>query len=122
MLMGNDKKDVKEIKEILEVISREIPALLTSITDVLYGKDQAGKYAEAVAGFYKALKDGGMTDEQAFELTQQYMSSLNIPSMIGKAVGEGKKKIVLAAKEGEDIGAEIEKKIKEKLKKNIEED
>jgi len=32
--------------------------------------------------FYKELRDAGMTDEQAFELTRQYMSTLNIGHMM----------------------------------------
>ena len=85
--------DAEEIKEILTMVSDKIPKLLTSLTDVLYGADQAGKYGKAVAGFYKELKDSGMTDEQAFELTKQYMSSLNLSGMIDKAMS-GKKVIV----------------------------
>jgi len=82
--------DADEVKEILDVVSEKIPALLNSLTDVLYGAQQADKYGKAVAGFYKSLKDAGMTDAQAYELTKQYMSSLNLPSMIGEAIrGKG---------------------------------
>ena len=35
--------DAEEVKEILEVVSEKIPALLNSLTDVLYGKEQATK-------------------------------------------------------------------------------
>lgn len=114
------EKDAEEVKEILEVVSEKIPALLNSLTDVLYGKDQATKYAQAVAGFYKALKDSGMTDEQAFALTEAYMSNLNIPGMIGKAMGGKEKKIKIHTGEGNDIGREIEAAVKEKLKKELE--
>ncbi len=44
-----------------------------------------------MADFYKTLKESGMTDEQAFRLTEQYMSSLNIGGMIANAVGKGRK-------------------------------
>ena len=93
--MGDEKEkkhtsDANEIKEILEVVSEKIPALLNSLTDVLYGAQQAEKYGKAVAGFYKSLKDAGMTEAQAYELTKQYMSSLNFPAMIGEAIS-GKK-------------------------------
>ncbi len=90
--------DAEEVKEILTVVSEKIPKLLNSLTDVLYGADQAGKYGKAVAGFYKELKDSGMTDEQAFELTKQYMSSLNLSGMIDKAMS-GKKVMIRKDKE-----------------------
>ena len=47
-----------------------------------------------MADFYSTLKKSGMTDEQAFKLTEQYMSSLNLGGMISKAFlrrGEGDK-------------------------------
>lgn len=86
--------DAEEVKEILTVVSEKIPALLNSLADVLYGREQAKKYGEAVAGFYKTLKDSGMTDEQAFDLTQKYMSAMNLGDLIGQAAGaKGRKRI-----------------------------
>jgi len=78
--------DPEKIKEIFGVFSEKLPALLNSLTDVLYGREQSKKYGEAVAGFYRSLKESGMTDEQAFELTKQYMSAMNLPSMLGEAM------------------------------------
>ena len=75
----------QDLKEIMNVISEKIPALLTSLTDTIYGKDASSKFGTAVANFYKTLKGSGMTDEQAFKLTEQYMSSLNLGGMISKA-------------------------------------
>ena len=81
----------EEMKELLTVVSEKIPAVLNSLADILYGREQSKKYGEAVAGFYKNLKESGMTDEQAFELTKQYMSAMNLPSMLGEAMrGRGK--------------------------------
>ncbi len=74
-----------DLKEILNTVSEKIPALLNSLTDTIYGKDASAKFGQAVANFYKTLKDSGMTDEQAFKLTEQYMSSLNLGGMISKA-------------------------------------
>ena len=70
--------DAEEVKKVIEVAAEKIPALLNSLTDVLYSKSSAEKYGQAVANFYKTLRDSGMTEEQAYKLTEQYMSSLNI--------------------------------------------
>jgi hypothetical protein len=80
-----EKDDAQQMKEIMTFFSEKVPALLNSLADVLYGRDNAKKYGEAVAGFYKALKDSGMTDEQSYELTKTYMSAMNLPGMIGEA-------------------------------------
>lgn len=106
---GERKTDADQVKEIINVFSDKIPGLLNSLADVLYGREQAKKYGEAVAGFFKSLKDSGMTDAQAYELTKQYMSAMNLPGMIGAAIG-GKGKFGLKVKkeihdqedEGED--------------------
>ncbi|HLA46447.1 MAG TPA: hypothetical protein VJ207_02615 [Thermoplasmata archaeon] len=88
--MGEEKHGMKtgEMKEMLEVFSEKIPTLLNSLTDAIYGKDASAKFGAAVADFFKTLKGSGMTDEQAFKLTEQYMSSLNLGGMIAKAVGK----------------------------------
>ena len=83
----SQRTNAEEMKELLGLFSEKVPALLNSLTDVLYGKASAEKYGQAVANFYRTLKDSGMTDDQAFRLTEQYMSSLNLGKIIEGAVG-----------------------------------
>jgi len=78
----------EDFKEILDVFGEKIPTLLNSLTDSIYGKDASAKFGPAVANFYRTLKESGMTDEQAFKLSEQYMSSLNLSGIISKAVGQ----------------------------------
>ena len=73
--------DPEKIKEILNVVAEKIPGLLKELSGVLYGTDQAKQYGIAVSTFFNELKSSGMSDEQAFELTRQYMSTLNIGKM-----------------------------------------
>jgi len=88
MTMNNHEgmPDPEKIKEILDVVSEKIPGLLKQLSELLYGPKSAKQYAEAAAIFYKELKSAGMTDEQAFELTQQYMSTLNLGNLMGRAM------------------------------------
>jgi len=76
----------ENVKEIFAIFSEKVPALLNGLTDSIYGKDASAKFGTAVANFYTTLKKSGMTDEQAFKLTEQYMSSLNLGGIIAKAV------------------------------------
>jgi len=76
----------ENVKEIFAIFSEKVPVLLNSLTDSIYGKDASAKFGTAVANFYTTLKKSGMTDEQAFKLTEQYMSSLNLGGIIAKAV------------------------------------
>jgi len=77
--------DPEQVKEVFAVFSDKLPALLNSLTDSIYGKDASAKFGTAVADFYRTLKESGMTDEQAFKLTEQYMSSLNLGGLFAKA-------------------------------------
>ena len=79
--------DPEKIKEILDVVSEKVPGLLREFSDILYSPKSAKQYAEAAAIFYKELKAAGMTDEQAFEMTSQYLSTLNLGKMMGKFGG-----------------------------------
>jgi len=76
--------DPEKIKEILDVVSEKIPGLLRELSGLLYSPKSAKQYAEAAAIFYKELIEAGMSNEQAFELTSQYLSTLNLGKMIGK--------------------------------------
>lgn len=75
--------DPEKIKEILDVVSEKIPGLLKELSKILYGPQSAKQYAEAAATFYKELKNSGMSSDQAFELTRQYLSALNLGKMMG---------------------------------------
>jgi hypothetical protein len=112
------ESDAKEVREILDVVGEKIPKLLNDLTDVLYGKEQSQKYGTAVAGFYKSLKDAGMTDAQAFQLTQQYMGTLNIGNAIASAIGnEGKH----GGHDDDEAGDEIRKAVNIKIKNKLKE-
>ena len=114
--------DAKEIREILDVVGEKIPKLLNDLTDVLYGKEQSQKYGTAVAGFYKSLTDAGMTDAQAFQLTQQYMGTLNIGNAIASAIGnEGRHGHGGDDDDDEEMGNDIKKAINIKIKNKLKE-
>jgi hypothetical protein len=94
-----DKTDAKEVKEVMEVISVEIPKLLESISNVIYKAENAEVMGKSIATFYKQMKEAGMDDKQAFEMTQQYMKSFSLGGMISQAIGGG---IGQAAKKDRD--------------------
>jgi phosphotransacetylase len=71
--------DPEKLKEILDAVAEKIPRLLKGIGESLYSPKNAKGFAEAAATFYKELKSAGMTEEQAFKLTSQYLSTLGAP-------------------------------------------
>ena len=105
--MADDMKDVRELKEVMQVISETVPELLDKITKVLYDAQEGEKMGKAVAAFYTALVESGMSKDQAFALTKDYMSSMSLGSMIS---GFAKH---------HDHDDEIGEAIKEKVKREI---
>ena len=72
-----------ELRGIFKVLGEEVPSLIEKLTKILYGVKESEDFGKAVGNFYKALKEAGMSNEQAFQLTQDYMANLNL----GKAFG-----------------------------------
>lgn len=107
---SSDMPDPEDIKEILNVISEKVPGLLEKLSDVLYSTDQAKKFGKAAAIFYKELKGTGMSDREIFELTRQYMSTLNIGGIVGKMAHHG-------GNEHDSIGEEIGRHVREEISK-----
>jgi len=79
--------DPEKIKEILDVVSEKIPGLLRELSGLLYSPQSAKQYAEAASMFYKELIQAGMSPDQAYTLTSQYLSTLNLGKMMSN-VGE----------------------------------
>jgi len=78
----HDMPDPEKIKEILDVVAEKIPGLLKELRNLLYSPESSKNFATSAATFYKKLIEAGMNENQAFELTKQYMSTLNIGGMM----------------------------------------
>jgi len=88
--MSNNEKfpDADKIKDILDVVTEKVPGLIKELSNLLYSPGSSKNFALSAATFYKELKAAGMNDEQAFELTKQYMSTLSLGNMF-KGHGNG---------------------------------
>ena len=73
----------EELRGIFKVLGEEVPSLIEKLTKILYGVKESEDFGKAVGNFYKALKEAGMSNEQAFQLTQDYMANLNLSKAFG---------------------------------------
>ncbi len=85
----NDEDDVKELKEVMETLRDTVPAIIKGIVDALYSSQTAEDFGKQVANFYKSMIEAGMSKEQAFELTKEFMESRDIVGVIKKIFSEG---------------------------------
>jgi hypothetical protein len=115
--------DAKEVKEILEAVSATVPKLLNEITEALFSAEKSEAFGTAVAKFYKSMIDAGMNEERAFELTEKFMDSSSPGGMISKVLGDsGGINFGGKSSSDDDIGDEIEKKVKAKIARKFEDE
>lgn len=80
-----DEEDIKELQQVLGTVSEHLPKIMDSIfgpikelLNDVYDPEKAEKFGKNVANFYKELVGAEMDPDKAFELTKEYMESMNI--------------------------------------------
>lgn len=87
-MSDEDLKDIEELKKVLEVVGDKIPPLIGGLIDSVLNKQKAEDYAKQISTFYKELKESGMSEEHAMELTREFMKSRDPMSIIRKVLNE----------------------------------
>ena len=100
----------EEVAEILSVVSDKVPGLIKGLVGAVFSEDTARSMAKAAATYYSELKAGGLPDDVALRMTQDYVS---VFSKIGDVVREAQR---------HEHGDEFEKALKEKIKRELEKD
>ena len=110
------KMGSEELKEVLGVVSSEIPSMIKSILASVFSEEAGKNMGKAAAAYYKELKNGGLPEEVAVKMTEDYMKTFTSLGDMLRSSGRG------SHDERDEIGKEIEKKIHEKLKERMHED
>ena len=107
----HEMPEAEEVKEILGVVSAEIPALIKGIVSSVFSEEAGKDMGRAAAAFYKELKEGGMPEDVAVKMTENYIGVFTSLGDILKNAGKwgGKKHV------SSEIEEEITRKIKEKM-------
>lgn len=108
------KVEAEEVALILEAVSERVPRLIRGLVGSVFSEEAATSIGKAVATYYKELKAGGIPDDVALKMTQDYVG-------IFSRLGEFMKR---SHREGaeDEIGKEIKKAILERMKKKLEEE
>jgi len=111
------KEEAEEVKEILGAVSTQVPALIKSILASVFSEEAGKSMGKAAAAYYRELKDGGMPENVAVKMTEDYMKTFtSLGSMlqnIGRSQRHGQES---SHKAEEAIGEEIERRTRERLK------
>lgn len=101
-------KDMEELKEVLSVVSDKIPALIKGLVSSVFSEESAAEMGRAAATFYKELKAGGLPDDVAVKMTQEYVATFTKVSDFMKSASH-------AGEHDEEIERAVRKKLKVKL-------
>ncbi len=119
--VDDDEKDIEEFKEVMSTLRDFIPAMIREIVEALYSGQSAEEFGKQVANFYKSLVDAGMSNEQAFTLTQKFMESRDVVGILKKILSEGNwGKWKNEKVNPEEIAEQVMKEVNEELKKEKE--
>ena len=105
-------EDAEEIREILGVVSKEIPALIKGIVGSIFSEEAGKDMGRAAAAFYRELREGGMPEETAVRMTENYIGVFTSLGDVLKDATSMRGRGKLSEKEIEE---EISKRLKEKI-------
>lgn len=103
------KRDAEEVKEILSVVSTEVPGMIKSILASVFSEEAGRSMGKAAAAYYKELKDGGLPEQVAIKMTEDYMRTFTSLGDMLRGIGRGKKH-----GSGEEIARAFDRKRREK--------
>jgi len=110
----HEKMEPENIKEILGVVSSEVPALIKSVLSSVFSEEAGRNMGKAAAAYYKELKEGGLPEQVAVKMTEEYMRTFTSLGDMLRSTGRGR----WGHDEGNEIGNEISKRIHEKMQKS----
>ena len=113
-----EKMQPENIKEILGVVSSEVPALIKSVLSSVFSEDAGKNMGKAAAAYYKELKNGGLPDQVAVKMTEDYMRTFTSLGDMLRSAGKGR----WGHDEGDDIGSRMRENFSKGFQKKHEEE
>ena len=110
----HEKMEPENIKEILGVVSTEIPTMIKSILSSVFSEEAGRNMGKAAAAYYKELKEGGIPEQVAVKMTEEYMRTFTNIGEMFKNAGMGK--------HTHGVGDEISKRVRENVAKKLQEE
>ncbi|HIE19182.1 TPA: hypothetical protein EYP75_05590 [Candidatus Bathyarchaeota archaeon] len=109
------KSDAEELQEILKAVSEQIPALIRGIIGSIFSAEAGRNMGASAANFYKELKAGGIPDEVAIKMTQDYIKTFtDLGDLLREVIS---RKGGFSKKHGKELKETISEAIKEKIEK-----
>jgi hypothetical protein len=111
----------ENVREILGVVSSELPVMIQGIVQgilsAVFSEEAGRNRGKAAAAYFKELKDGGLPEQVAVKMTEEYMRTLSLGYML-RSTRKGR----WSHDEGGDTRKQIEEKPSKGFQKKNEEE
>ncbi len=74
-------KDTEELKEVMTTLKETIPSLISGMVEAVYNAEDGESLARITARFYRELVTAGMDEDNAFQLTREFMKSRDVTNI-----------------------------------------
>jgi len=108
-------KDAEEVESIMKVVSEQIPALVKGVIGAIFSAEAGKNMGAAAANFYKEVKAGGLPDDVAIKMTQDYVKTFTDIGSIIKELGQKGTLHIGPGSSKEDISKVVEEEIRKKV-------
>jgi len=109
-----EREELAAVADFIKELSNVVPSLVKGVLGTLFSEEAGANMGKAVGNFYKQLKEAGIPEATAVEMTRDYLSTLTKWSDILKGVKIGEFK-------GEGATWEVRKRVQEHAEKSPEE-
>ncbi len=91
-------EDAEEIREIFSALNESIPSLITGLIGSVYDPERAVSIARAIGKFYSTLREEGIPEDVALQMTKDYASSFDFSKMMELGGMQGGRRIAVKKK------------------------
>ena len=91
---GTDADELREIAsalpELFGALNESIPKLISGLIGSVYSPENAGNMAAAIGQFYSKLKEEGIPEDVALDMTKKFVGALDFKKMMSLISDEAK--------------------------------
>jgi hypothetical protein len=80
-------EEIEKLREVFKILGEGLPQILNSIADLSYDPKRVAAFATSTAEFYKQLREAGVPEDKAAELTKAFMERSNPMGPLGGLFG-----------------------------------
>jgi len=102
----SDVEELREVRQLFKTLSEEIPNMIRGIIESIFSAEAGKNMGAAAANFYKELKSGGIPEDVAIKMTQNYIRTFtDLGAILREAMISKRRlpvKVMKRGKEGEE--------------------